>query len=120
MVKEFIDIEYLKDILESELNNSTAYNTNIVIKRIINRLYTRSDEMDDFYNKLRIGVVHFLYRKVNGETREAWGTLKADILENYVVPASKSNSHKIGYITYYDLEKNAWRCFRINQFIKIL
>lgn len=56
-------------------------------------------------------VVRFYFRKVDGSLREAWGTLRSDI-----VPAiSGDNSRKKGETVqvYFDTEKNEWRCFKL-------
>lgn len=55
-------------------------------------------------------IVKFWFMKVDGSTREAYGTLKNDI-----VPATNENDHRKKNDTlqvYYDTEKAAWRCFK--------
>ena len=55
-------------------------------------------------------IVRFYFRKVDGSIREAWGTLA----EN-VIPATNGNSGRKQNDTcqtYFDTEKNDWRCYK--------
>ena len=54
-------------------------------------------------------IVKFYFTKVDGTTREAYGTLKSDI-----VPATGDNNRKKNDTlqVYYDTEKQGWRCFK--------
>lgn len=55
-------------------------------------------------------VVRFYFRKVDGSLREAWGTLRCDM-----VPAISSNDNRKKndtVQTYFDTEKGEWRCFK--------
>jgi hypothetical protein len=55
-------------------------------------------------------IVKFWFLKVDGTTREAYGTLKSDI-----VPPTTENDHRKkndSLQVYYDTEKAAWRCFK--------
>ena len=59
-------------------------------------------------------VVNFSYRKKNGELRYARGTKKLDRIKSIdenAIPSAEGNS-KIGVVTYFDLDKSAWRSFR--------
>ena len=62
-------------------------------------------------------VVCFRYEKVSGEIRQAWGTLASEFL-----PARESA--EVGYThptcqKYWDVEKNAWRQFKIVNLISM-
>lgn len=65
---------------------------------------------------LKKGVVKFIYTKLNGEIRTAWGTLKEGL-----IPETKSTERKKNesLITYYDNEKQAYRSLKIANLIKI-
>lgn len=54
-------------------------------------------------------VVRFYFRKVDGSLREAWGTLREDI-----VPVTSGNDTRKNDTVqvYYDTEKSEWRCFK--------
>ena len=66
--------------------------------------------------KMRRGIVRFYYRKVDGSIREAWGTL-ADRL----VPATLGTGRRPNPTvqTYYDTEREEWRCFKIANLLNV-
>jgi len=56
------------------------------------------------------GIVKFYYQKVDGSTREAYGTL----LEK-IIPVAAGENHRKKNNTvqvYFDTEKQEWRCFK--------
>ncbi|WP_322100888.1 SH3 beta-barrel fold-containing protein [Alistipes putredinis] len=55
-------------------------------------------------------VVRFYFRKVDGTLREAWGTLRSDI----VPPVEGNDTRKKNDTVqvYYDTERQEWRCFK--------
>lgn len=60
--------------------------------------------------RMHTEVVRFYFLKVDGTLREAWGTLRADI-----VPSISSNDNRKKNDTvqvFYDTEKAEWRCFK--------
>lgn len=65
---------------------------------------------------LKKGVVKFIYTKLNGEIRTAWGTLKEGL-----IPETKGTERKKNesLIIYYDNEKQAYRSLKIANLIKI-
>lgn len=54
-------------------------------------------------------IVKFYFLKVDGSVREAYGTLKSDI-----VPATQDSGRKPNpsVQVYFDMERNSWRCFK--------
>lgn len=65
---------------------------------------------------MRKGIVKFYYQKVDGTLREAYGTLK----ENLVPALSGNDSRKKSDTvqTYYDTEKESWRCFKRQNLVR--
>lgn len=63
---------------------------------------------------LHKGIVKFAYKKMDGTTRTAWGTLKQDML-----PESKGTGRKPNpsVQVYYDTDKEEFRCFKIANLI---
>ena len=60
--------------------------------------------------RMHTEVVRFYFRKVDGTIREAWGTLRPDL-----VPATKDNDTRKKNDTvqvYFDTERQEWRCFK--------
>ena len=60
--------------------------------------------------KMHTEVVRFYFRKVDGTLREAWGTLRSDI----VPPIDGSDTRKKNNTVqvYFDTERQEWRCFK--------
>lgn len=66
--------------------------------------------------KMRLGIVRFYFRKVDGSIREAWGTLS----EAIVPPTLGCNRRENPTVqNYYDTEKAEWRCFKIANLINV-
>ncbi len=61
-------------------------------------------------------ICRFYFMKVDGSIREAFGTLAANI-----VPNTKGNDRKRNDTvqTYYDTEREDWRCFKKANLVKI-
>lgn len=71
--------------------------------------------------KLRNGIVTFTYTKKDGTTRQARGTLIQDrsiVGENFVAPKG-TGVEKTGAISYWDLDKDAWRSCQDSSIISI-
>lgn len=64
------------------------------------------------------GVVKFMYTKLDGTIRMAWGTLKSDIMpaQNNDRQYKKGNN---SVFCYYDTDKQAFRCFKMVNFLNI-
>ena len=61
--------------------------------------------------KMKTGVASFRFEKVDGSIRQAFGTLEESRLPKI---ESKSNRSKSPFIqTYFDVEKQEFRCFKI-------
>ena len=66
--------------------------------------------VDAFYT----GVVKVVFRKANGEIREMDCTLKPEILPE----TTQESNHTSGEtMVVYDLDKSAWRSFRLDRVI---
>ena len=75
----------------------------------------RIARFNDLYDLLREGVTHFWFRKTDGSLRSAYGTLDMGIIERHGgVPEGEARSERAfsGAVSYYDLEKDAWRSFK--------
>lgn len=64
------------------------------------------------------GIVKFFYTKVDGSNRMAWGTLKADLLPQQ---PEENRQRKVNdtLFTYWDTDKQAFRSFKIVNFLNI-
>ena len=71
-----------------------------------------------FRNKLATGVYRFSYFKTDGSIREARGTLDLSRIPQDQHPkGSEIINPKFEIFNYFDLERNAWRSFRLDNFI---
>ena len=77
---------------------------------------------------MRTNIVQFSYFKTDGSIRQARGTLCLDLIPEKDRPQSASEhsdespkKRKENYetLTYYDLDREAWRSFKITEFIGI-
>ena len=67
-------------------------------------------------NEMKNKIVKFYFSKVDGSIREAFGTLKAELL-----PETKGTDRKPNDTiqTYFDTEKQEFRCFKKANLVKI-
>ena len=66
--------------------------------------------------KMHKGVASFQYQKTDGSIRSAQGTLLKSITDLLVNGNGKSNDKTIAY---FDIEKQAFRCFKIENILTI-
>ncbi|HIX87191.1 MAG TPA: DUF2693 domain-containing protein [Candidatus Parabacteroides intestinigallinarum] len=67
--------------------------------------------------QMRRRTVQFFYQKVNGEIRQAFGTLRDEVIN----PITKGNGRKPNesLFTYFDTEKGGFRSFKKFNLIRI-
>lgn len=68
---------------------------------------------------MRQGVVTFYYEKADGTIRKALGTLK-NLPAGATLGGKKVTKPSYKTMAYFDTEKNAFRCFKIENFISAL
>lgn len=75
--------------------------------------------VDQIVKNLHEGIVEFTYKKKDGSTREAKGTLVEDLLPE----SSKDDTRKTAIhetcIYYYDLNSSGWRAFLKENLVSI-
>lgn len=85
--------------------------------------FTMADAMKQAWQVLKLksalkkGIVKFYYQKLDGTTRTAWGTLKADLIPDTAGTDNRKKNDSV--MVYYDQEKASFRCFKIANLIKI-
>lgn len=68
--------------------------------------------------KMAKGIVKFYFQKVDGSIREAYGTLRADLIPQ--TEASSSDRKKNDTVqAYYDTEKMSFRCFKLANLVTV-
>ena len=80
-----------------------------------------SEEAEEFIRRLKAGEVMFKFNKVDGTLRRCNGTLKADLIpgrqpSDGVDGERKRRTIPDSIIVYYDLDKQAFRSFRKDNF----
>ena len=64
---------------------------------------------------MKKGIVRFYFRKVDGTIREAYGTLK----ENLLPSTMSGRKHNPTVQVYYDTEKETWRSYKIANLVNL-
>jgi hypothetical protein len=73
----------------------------------------------ELHEMLCKGKVKFQFTKKDGSVRTAVGTLKSSMITNK--PSGGQNKVKdAGYTSYFDIEKDAWRCFAESKLIGVV
>ena len=76
-----------------------------------------------FRGILRNGYARFSFYKKDGTIRYAKGTLCGSLIPDEDVPDQSEKvadkKENCGIIVYYDINKKAWRSFRVNEFIGV-
>lgn len=81
---------------------------------------TKKTMIENLHTALQNGVVKFQFKKKNGKIRTAYGTTNKEVLENNYSFKGGDGPSTYGYTSYWDMEKNDWRCFNNNMIIAIL
>lgn len=96
---------------------------NLMWQFIKNNGYTRSEALKcawaNFKLKMQMQtrIVKFYFQKIDGTIREAFGTLFTGRIP---ATATESNRRKNDTIqTYFDTEKNEWRCYKKANLLRI-
>lgn len=80
---------------------------------------TRKVTAKELVDMLHNGEVRFEYLKNDGTVREARGTMKKEVVESRL-KGGKSTVKGAGYTTYYDLDKDGFRCFAESRLIGVV
>jgi WYL_2, Sm-like SH3 beta-barrel fold len=65
-------------------------------------------------------AVRFTYLKGKGEVREAVGTLSSAVVARYgCTPATPGRKGSTMVVTYFDRQRNHWRCFNHGHLLKV-
>ena len=71
--------------------------------------------------KLQQGKTNFVFKKKDGSKRNAIGTLNFDLIptEDTQFKSEQQREERNDQVTYYDLEKMAWRCCKTENILSI-
>lgn len=108
--------------MKTTINNLALLNrvTNMVINGYdITQSLQTSALIEALQFRLMNGTAHFIYRKANGELREAFGTLLERVADRNI--NGRGYPRKLdGLQAYFDIEEQEWRSFRYENLITIL
>ena len=81
-------------------------------------------QINDLKEQMRDDIVHFVFRKMDGSERHAYGTRASDVIaayDNHTASVGKKAARKVafGTFSYFDIERNDWRCFRVDRLLDI-
>lgn len=102
--------------------NQLAQVMNLAWQFVKRNGYTLSEALKTAWRNIKLharlqsGIVKFYFQKVDGSLREAYGTLKSNI-----IPATSTNNRRACDTVqiYFDTEKQEWRCFKKANLIKL-
>lgn len=101
-------------------NSLTVTRMAVIAKRTRSELMTGAKAMmiEALKRQMANGVAHFLFRKKNGELREAWGTTCKSLVEKHI--NGNGDSRELYATTaYFDVEKGEWRSFRWESIVAV-
>lgn len=67
--------------------------------------------------KMATATVVFFFKKVDGTVRKAVGTLDCNAVPSFSSNGNRKPNNSVQ--TYYDVEKNNWRCFKKTNLISV-
>lgn len=83
----------------------------------------KNDLEDKLKDSLAKGETHFVFIKKDGTLRHAVGTTNLDLVpeqdKQFASSEEEEKKERVGMVTYYDLEKNAWRCCKSENIVEI-
>lgn len=75
-------------------------------------------ELKAMRHAMTTGIIRFAYMKSNGKIRYAVGTLQIDAVKANTKGGNRSKNPNV--FSYLDLQRMAWRSFRVENFIGIV
>ena len=78
--------------------------------------------VDELKGRMREEVSHFSFRKKDGTVRQAYGTRASEVIVRHVgalMPPEKQRQGTGSAFPYFDIERQAWRSFRVDNLIDI-
>lgn len=84
----------------------------------INETFNLMVLIEELKKRMKDDVVHFTFKKKDGSIRQAYGTRANDVLiQRDSIPGD--NGHSRGTFAYFDIERQAWRCFKVETLMDI-
>ena len=102
------------------LNGMTVKRTHKIAERTEDVMMgaIKAQMIETLKNKMANGVAHFVFKKKNGELREAWGTTNPSLSAKHI--NGNGVSREVYKTTaYFDIEKGGWRSLRWESIVKV-
>lgn len=78
------------------------------------------EKTKDLMEALNNGIITFKYLKKTGEVREARGTRCPEYINNtWWNTANGCGPARYGYVSYWDVEVDDWRCFEESRVVEV-
>lgn len=110
-----------RTVINSEMSNTMKGIMSEAWQFVKRNGYTRSEALKVAWRNyklrkaLKVGIVQFYFKKIDGTVRQAFGTLKES-----VVPATQGTRKQYaGTQVYFDTMKQDWRCYRTCNLLSI-
>lgn len=88
----------------------------------VDRTFEQMVKFDELKKRMGEEVTHFSFVKKDGSLRQAYGTRLSEVIvrhEGAALPPD-GQRHKSGStFSYFDIERQAWRCFKVESLIDI-
>lgn len=102
------------------IKDTTAVRASVIANRI------NSDEIaimkammiDNLKEKMKHGVAHFVFRKKNGDLREAWGTTQSNLAKAMTNGNGRSRE-QYATTAFFDVTLGKWRSFRWESLVQV-
>ena len=75
---------------------------------------------EQIIEELKTGIKKFSFTKVDGTVREAQGTRNIDIIAEADALPKGNSTENPDIIKYFDIDKNSWRSFKVDNFVEFL
>lgn len=79
--------------------------------------------LDELKKRMKDDVTHFTFKKKDGTVRQAYGTRASEVIVRHegamLPPDEKKQRQSFGTFPYYDIERQAWRCFKLDGLMDI-
>jgi Protein of unknown function (DUF2693). len=89
----------------------------------INETFNLLVLLDELKKRMHEDVTHFTFKKKDGTIRQAYGTRVSEVIvrhEGAMLPSEEKKPRpSTGTFPYYDIERQAWRCFKLDGLMDI-
>ena len=78
--------------------------------------------IEELKKRMKDEVAHFSFRKKDGTIRQAYGTRVSEVIVRYegaMLPPQKQRQNSGSTFPYFDIERQAWRCFKVESLMDI-